>query len=47
MVAEADIAMVEPGQPVKITFDAFPKRVFKGKVAAVGNAPVTSQNVVA
>src|SRR6185369_1897894 len=27
-------------------FDAFPKRVFKGKVAAVGNAPATIQNVV-
>lgn len=45
-VAEADVGGVEPGQEVEFNVDAFPDRVFKGKVQQVRNAPVTVDNVV-
>jgi len=32
---EIDVARVEVGQPVDVTFDAFPERVFKGRVARI------------
>jgi HlyD family secretion protein len=45
-VAEADVGMVEVGQDVDFTVDAYPTRIFHGKVVQVRNAPITVQNVV-
>jgi HlyD family secretion protein len=45
-VAEADVGVVEVGQDVDFTVDAFPARTFHGKVVQVRNAPITVQNVV-
>ena len=45
-VAEADVGTVEVGQNVDFTVDAFPARIFHGKVVQVRNAPITVQNVV-
>lgn len=45
-VAEADVGVVEVNQPVDFTVDAFPNRIFKGKIVQVRNAPTTVQNVV-
>src|SRR5213593_4014803 len=45
-VAEADVGMVQVGQDVDFTVDAFPMRTFHGKVVQVRNAPITVQNVV-
>src|SRR5438309_373059 len=45
-VAEADVGVVEVGQNVDFTVDAFPARTFHGKVIQVRNAPITVQNVV-
>jgi HlyD family secretion protein len=45
-VAEADVGVVEVGQHVDFTVDAFPMRTFHGKVVQVRNAPITVQNVV-
>src|SRR5438552_1880535 len=45
-VAEADVGVVEVGQDVDFTVDAFPMRTFHGKVVQVRNAPITVQNVV-
>jgi HlyD family secretion protein len=45
-VAEADVGVLEMGQDVDFTVDAFPMRTFHGKVVQVRNAPITVQNVV-
>jgi HlyD family secretion protein len=45
-VAEADVGVLEVGQDVDFTVDAFPTRTFHGKVVQVRNAPITVQNVV-
>jgi HlyD family secretion protein len=45
-VAEADVGVVEVGQDIDFTVDAFPTRTFHGKVVQVRNAPITVQNVV-
>jgi HlyD family secretion protein len=45
-VAEADVGVVEVGQDVDFTVDAFPDRTFHGNVTQVRNAPITVQNVV-
>jgi HlyD family secretion protein len=45
-VAEADVGAVEVDQNVDFTVDAFPERIFHGKVVQVRNAPITVQNVV-
>jgi HlyD family secretion protein len=45
-VAEADVGVVEVGQNVDFTVDAFPTRTFHGKVVQVRDAPITLQNVV-
>lgn len=45
-VAEADIGSVEVGQDVEFTVDAYPYRVFRGKVRQVRNSAVVVQNVV-
>src|SRR5216117_203713 len=45
-VAEADVGVVQMGQEVDFTVDAFPTQTFHGKVVQVRNAPITVQNVV-
>jgi HlyD family secretion protein len=45
-VAEADVGVVSLDQNVDFTVDAFPTRIFHGKVVQVRNAPITVQNVV-
>ncbi|MCS5635691.1 MAG: efflux RND transporter periplasmic adaptor subunit [Myxococcota bacterium] len=45
-VSEADIGQVAPGQRARFSVDAFPERVFEGRVRQVRNAPVSVQNVV-
>jgi len=45
-VDEADIGKVQMGQEVLFTVDAFPERVFHGKVSQVRFAPKEEQNVV-
>jgi len=45
-VDEADIGKVEVGQEVLFTVDAFPERVFNGRVSQVRFAPREEQNVV-
>src|SRR3989442_3520216 len=45
-VAEADVGVLEVGQDVDFTVDAFPTRTFHGKVVQVRNAPITVPNVV-
>jgi HlyD family secretion protein len=50
-VNEADIAHIKIGQPVKFTVDAFPDKVFEGKVLRQGDFPARlnasmTQNVV-
>ena len=45
-VDETDISQVEVGQPVQITFDAFPGRQFQGQVLEVPLEGELSQNVV-
>lgn len=45
-VAEADVGVLEVGQDVDFSVDAFPMRTFHGKVVQVRNAPITVQNVV-
>ena len=46
-VAEADIAMVEAGQNIAFTVDAFSNRRFTGSVLQISNAPTTMENTVA
>src|SRR6266850_4794987 len=45
-VAEADVGGVKVGQSVDFTVDAFPARIFHGKVTQIRNAPTMVQNVV-
>jgi HlyD family secretion protein len=45
-VAEADVGVIAVDQTVDFTVDAFPARMFHGKVVQVRNAPITVQNVV-
>lgn len=45
-VAEADVGGVRVSQPVKFTVDAFPERVFHGKVKQIRLDAKTLQNVV-
>jgi HlyD family secretion protein len=45
-VAEADVGGVVEGQMVSFTVDAYPDRVFSGKVVQVRNSPTTVNNVV-
>jgi HlyD family secretion protein len=46
LVDEADIGAIETGHDVTFTVDAFPDRVFSGKVAQVRIAGTTTNNVV-
>ncbi len=45
-VSEADIGGVREGLEASFTVDAFPDRVFRGKVVQVRYAPITVDNVV-
>ncbi len=45
-VDEADIGKIRNGQPVEFTVDAYPDKIFKGRVSVIRNAPITVQNVV-
>ena len=45
-VAEADVGGIKVGQEVDFTVDAFPSRIFKGKVIQIRNAATVVQNVV-
>ncbi|OGT16701.1 MAG: efflux transporter periplasmic adaptor subunit [Gallionellales bacterium RIFOXYB12_FULL_54_9] len=44
--AEADIASIRAGQPVKFTVDAYPNRNFQGEVRLVRLNPTNQQNVI-
>lgn len=45
-VSEADIGLVAQGQLARFRVDAFPDRIFEGRVRQVRNAPISVQNVV-
>lgn len=45
-VNEADIGNIYPGQPVTFTVDAYPGKVFKGKVGKIRLNATMTQNVV-
>jgi HlyD family secretion protein len=45
-VSESDIAGAVEGANASFTVDAYPKRVFQGRVAQVRQAPVSVQNVI-
>ncbi len=44
-VPEVDIAMIQKGQPVAISADAYPNEVFKGQVVLIAPEAVVEQNV--
>ena len=45
-VSEADVGRVAVGQEATFTVDAYPEKIFRGKVSEIRNAPITVQNVV-
>jgi HlyD family secretion protein len=45
-VDETDIGKVRLGQPAEVTVDAYPDRVFHGKVAKIASGSTMQQNVV-
>jgi HlyD family secretion protein len=45
-VSEADIGRVQVGQPATFTVDAYPTKVFQGKVTSIRKAPINVQNVI-
>ena len=45
-IDESDVGRISEGQDASFTVDAFPGRIFKGKVKQVRKAPVNIQNVV-
>jgi len=45
-IDESDVGRINEGQDASFTVDAFPGRIFKGKVKQVRKAPVNIQNVV-
>jgi HlyD family secretion protein len=45
-IDESDVGRIEEGQEATFTVDAFPGRIFKGKVKQIRKAPVNIQNVV-
>jgi HlyD family secretion protein len=45
-VAEADIGKLKPGMDATFTVDAYPQKLFRGKIRQIRNAPQTQQNVV-
>ncbi len=45
-VSEADVGRIAVGQDGTFTVDAYPERIFRGKVSEIRNAPIIVQNVV-
>jgi HlyD family secretion protein len=45
-VDEADIGKIKKDQTVEFTVDAYPDKIFQGRVSVIRNAPITVQNVV-
>lgn len=45
-VSEADIGMIQEGQAVTFTVDAYPTQTFKGNVKQIRLSPTTTSNVV-
>jgi HlyD family secretion protein len=45
-IDEADVGQVKDGQPVSFTVDAYPDRLFSGRVVQVRKSPEVNQNVV-
>ena len=45
-VDEADIGKIKKDQTVEFTVDAYPDKIFPGRVSVIRNAPITVQNVV-
>lgn len=45
-VAEADVGLLSEGQPVRFSVDAFPERMFEGRVRQIRNNHQVQQNVV-
>jgi HlyD family secretion protein len=45
-VSEADIGRVAVRQEASFTVDAYPERMFRGRISEIRNAPMTIQNVV-
>jgi HlyD family secretion protein len=45
-VSEADIGRIAVGQDSTFTVDAYPERIFHGRVSEIRNAPIIAQNVV-
>jgi HlyD family secretion protein len=45
-VSEADVGRVVVGQSATFTVDAYPERIFHGRVSEIRNAPIIVQNVV-
>jgi HlyD family secretion protein len=45
-VSEADVGRIMVGQDSTFTVDAYPERIFHGKVSEIRNAPIIVQNVV-
>lgn len=45
-VDEADIGQIRVDQKVEFTVDAYPNKIFNGRVSVIRNAPITIQNVV-
>jgi HlyD family secretion protein len=45
-IDEADVGQVKAGQPVTFTVDAYPNKVFSGRVRQVRKSPEISQSVV-
>jgi HlyD family secretion protein len=45
-VSEADVGRIMVGQDATFTVDAYPDRIFRGKVSEIRNAPIIVQNVV-
>jgi HlyD family secretion protein len=45
-VSEADVGRIAMGQDATFTVDAYPERIFHGKVSEIRNAPIIVQNVV-
>ncbi len=44
--SEADVGRITAGQDATFTVDAYPERIFRGKVSEIRNAPIIVQNVV-
>jgi HlyD family secretion protein len=45
-VSEADIGRIAVNQEATFTVDAYPEKIFRGRVSEIRNAPTTIQNVV-